>query len=139
VVAQVAERVWSAVIPHQAAAAGGARARLSAQLTRAVPAEMLADVVSIAAELVSNAIRHATPLPGGVIRLVWRLRHTAGKHIVEVRVTDGGGVTRPHVHLAGLDATEGRGLAIVEALSTAWGVEQGQSEQTVWAEICRSR
>ncbi len=138
-VAQVAERVWSAVIPHQAAAAGGARARMAAQLTRAVPAEMLSDIVSIVAELVSNAIRHAGPLPGGVIRLVWRLRHSAGAHIVEVRVTDGGGVTRPHVHLAGLDATDGRGLAIVEALSTAWGVERDESEQTVWAEVSRPR
>jgi len=136
-VAQVAERAWSVVVPHQAAAAGGARTRLAAQLSTVLPADMLADVVSVAGELVGNAIQHATPLHGGVIRLSWRVRSTRGIQFVEVRVTDGGGVTEPRVRDAGQDATEGRGLAIVAALTSAWGVEHEGAEQTVWAELTR--
>lgn len=138
-VAQVAERAWSVVVPHQAAAAGGARTSLATELSTVLPAEMLADVVSVAGELVGNAIRHAGPLHGGVIRLSWRVRNTRNSQIVEVRVTDGGGVTEPLVRNAGQEATEGRGLAIVAALTSAWGVEHDGTEQTVWAELVRQR
>jgi len=136
-VAQVAERAWSAVVPHQAAAAGGARTRIATQLAAVLPPEMLADVVSVAGELVGNAIKHAAPLHGGVIRLSWRVRNTRDGQIVDVRVTDGGGATEPQVHNAGQEATEGRGLAIVAALTSAWGVERDGNEQTVWAELSR--
>ena len=39
-----------------------------------VPPTLLADVIAVLAELVGNAVRHAEPLPGGVIRVAWRLR-----------------------------------------------------------------
>jgi anti-sigma regulatory factor (Ser/Thr protein kinase) len=137
VVAQVAERAWSVVVPHQPAAAGTARTKLANQLSTVIPADLLADVVSVAAELVGNAIQHAAPLYGGVIRLSWRVRNTREIQLVEVRVTDGGGATEPRVLEAGQDATEGRGLAIVAALTSAWGVEHDGPEQTVWAELTR--
>ncbi len=85
-----AERAWCVVVPHHPRGAGQARSRLAAEIGRVVRPELLADVVSVAAELVGNAVRHATPLPGGVIRVAWLVRLTADMQTVEVRVTDGG-------------------------------------------------
>ena len=136
-VAQVAGRAWSAVVAHRPAAVGGARTRIAAQLGNVVPAEMLTDIVAVAGELVGNAVTHASPLHGGVIRLSWRVRYATAGQVVEVRVTDGGGPTEPKIREAGQDATEGRGLAIVDALCSAWGVERDGPEQTVWAELTR--
>ena len=72
-----AERAWCVVVPHHPRAAGQARSRLAAEIGRVVRPELLADVVSVAAELVGNAVRHASPLPGGVIRVAWLVRLTA--------------------------------------------------------------
>lgn len=128
----VAERSWSVVVPHQARGARAARHRIAAELADAVPATVLADVIAIVGELVGNAIRHAQPLPGGVVRVAWRLRADG----VALRVTDGGaGARRPSARPAGPEAIDGRGLHIVEALATRWGVERDGLGQSVWAEL----
>jgi len=100
-----------------------------------VRSELLADAVAVAAELVGNAIRHAVPLPGGVIRMAWRVRYASGAQMVDMWVTDGGGPTVPRMRQAGLDAIDGRGLAIVEALAVAWGVDSDGLGQSVWAQL----
>jgi len=131
----VAERAWCVVVPHHPQGAGRARSRLAGELADLVRPELLADAVSVAAELVGNAIRHADPLPGGVVRVAWKIRYAAGGQIVDIRVTDGGGPSEPRVRQFDPDATDGRGLAIVEALAVRWGHERDGLGQTVWAEL----
>lgn len=132
-----AERAWCVVVPHHPRAAGQARSRLATEIGRVVRPELLADVVSVAAELVGNAVRHATPLPGGVIRVAWLVRLTADTQTVEVRVTDGGAGTEPRVRPHDSDSTDGRGLSIVAALAEHWGFERDGLGQSVWARITR--
>ena len=130
-----AERAWCVVVPHHPRGAGLARSRLAAEIGRVVRPELLADAVSVAAELVGNAVRHATPLPGGVIRVAWLVRLTAETQTVEVKVTDGGAATEPRVQPYDSDSTDGRGLAIVAALARHWGFERDGLGQSVWARI----
>jgi two-component sensor histidine kinase len=133
----VAERAWCVVVPHHARGAQLARHRLAAELSGVLRPAFLADVVAIAAELVGNAVRHAAPLPGGVVRVAWRLRtnHAGPRDLVEVRVTDGGSPSAPATRNAGPEAVDGRGLTIVAALADRWGVSRDGLGQSVWAEI----
>lgn len=131
----VAERAWCVVVPHHARGARQARHRLASALADTVPPTLLADVISVAAELIGNAIRHAEPLPGGVVRLAWRLRTTDAGRLIEVRVTDGGAPELPRPRSAAPDEPDGRGLTIVSALADRWGVERDGMGQCVWAEL----
>lgn len=131
----VAESAWCVVVPHHARGARQARHRLATALTGTIPAALLADVISVAAELVANAVRHAEPLPGGVVRLAWRLRTSDEGRSVEVRVTDGGAPQLPRPRSATTDDPDGRGLTIVEALADRWGVDRDGLGQSVWAEL----
>jgi two-component sensor histidine kinase len=105
---------------------------LAEALAGRIGPERLGDIVAVAAELVGNAIRHAAPLPGGVVRVAWRL---LANGCVLIRVTDGGAATPPTPRFAAPDAMDGRGLTIVEALSANWGVERDGLGQCVWAEL----
>ncbi|MGK5675629.1 ATP-binding protein [Micromonospora sp. URMC 106] len=123
------------VVPHHATGARLARHRLADELTGVVPAPLLADLVAVLAELVGNAVRHADPLPGGVVRVAWRLRTSAEGQRVQLRVTDGGAAAGPRMRTAGTDAVDGRGLHIVSGLADRWGVERDGLGQSVWAEF----
>ncbi|MEW2430013.1 ATP-binding protein [Micromonospora sp. NPDC047644] len=126
------------VVPHHPGGARLARHRLAAELTDVVPPTILADLIAVLAELVGNAVRHARPLPGGVIRVAWHLRPTVEGTLIQLRVTDGGSASSgPRLRTAGLDAADGRGLHIVAGLATRWGVEQDGMGQRVWAEFDR--
>jgi anti-sigma regulatory factor (Ser/Thr protein kinase) len=97
-----------------------------------VAPDRLHDAITIAAELVGNAVRHAAPLPGDVIRVAWRL---IADGTLEIRVTDGGSPAHPQLRVANPEAVDGRGLAIVAALATGWGVERDGLGQCVWATL----
>jgi anti-sigma regulatory factor (Ser/Thr protein kinase) len=135
--AAVSERAWCVVVPHHARGARLARHRMATALRGLIPAELLADTVAVAAELVGNAVRHAQPLPGGVIRVAWRLAPADASDgvVVEVRVTDGGAEGLPSVRSVGPDSINGRGLTIVNALAESWGVERDGLGQCVWATL----
>jgi two-component sensor histidine kinase len=136
--AAIADRAWCIVVPHHARGARVARHRLAGELRDTVSPELLADAVAIVAELVGNAIRHARPLPGDVIRVAWRIRSNTRGEYLQVRVTDGGGEPQhPRQRSMGLDAIDGRGLAIVAALADHWGVDRDGLGQSVWAELAR--
>ena len=128
------ERAWCVVVPHDARGARLARHRLATELRELISPELLADTIAVVAELVGNAVRHADPLPGGVVRVAWRLR-LEPETTVEIRVTDGGADRQPLPRTAGPDAQDGRGLAIVAALAVRWGVERDGLGQCVWAEL----
>jgi anti-sigma regulatory factor (Ser/Thr protein kinase) len=134
----VAERSWCVVVPHHARGARLARHRLATELGGEVPQLLLADAIAVLAELVGNAICHAEPLPGGVVRVAWQLRagDNGSGDVVAVRVTDGGASNRsPSLRAVGPEAVDGRGLRIVRALSDRWGVHRDGLGQTVWAEL----
>ncbi|WP_328348994.1 ATP-binding protein [Micromonospora sp. NBC_00421] len=123
------------VVPHHVTGARLARHRLADELADLVPPTLLADLVAVLAELVGNAVRHADPLPGGVVRVAWRLRPTRTGPVLSVRVTDGGAEAGPLMRAAGTDAVDGRGLHIVAGLASCWGVDRDGLGQSVWAEF----
>ncbi len=122
------------LLPYTASSVGVARRRLLGDLTEAGVHEATAcDASLILSELISNALRHASPLPGGVVKVSWRL----GGDSVEIAVGDGGGPTAPVVNEPATGALGGRGLGIVDRLSLRWGVytRPDGGETTVWAEL----
>lgn len=134
----VAERSWCVVVPHHASGAWLARQRLASELGPMIPSSLLADTVAVLAELVGNAIRHAEPLPGDVVRVIWRLRADAAGRRTSVRVTDGGSpLSEPALRELQPELVDGRGLRIVAALADRWGVQRDGLGQTVWAELTR--
>jgi anti-sigma regulatory factor (Ser/Thr protein kinase) len=128
----ITERAWCVVVPHHPRGAHLARHRLSDELRSLVSEDQLADAVAVAAELVGNAVRHGAPLEGDVVRVAWRLLPEGG---LEIRVTDGGSPSGPQVRVVGPDAVDGRGLTIVAALASHWGVERDGLGQCVWATL----
>ena len=120
------------VLPYTASSVGVARRRLMADLAGAGVYEGSAtDAGLVLSELISNALRHGTPLPGSTLRAFWRLRRGS----MEIAVSDGGSDTVPHVHQPHGWAVGGRGLGIVDQLSKRWGVTDAEGETTVWAEL----
>jgi anti-sigma regulatory factor (Ser/Thr protein kinase) len=149
------------LLPYTASSVGVARRRLIGDLTEAGVYEgMACDAGLVLSELISNALRHATPLPGRTVKVSWRLRQDS----VGVAVSDGGGPTMPMVNEPTNWSLGGRGLGIVSRLSLRWGVcagddhwdsdpdhnaaaarngrphrhcpgDAGQGETTVWAEL----
>jgi anti-sigma regulatory factor (Ser/Thr protein kinase) len=89
------------------------------------------DAVLVVSELLSNALRHAHPLPSGQIRVSWRWTE---EH-VEVAVSDGGAATEPRAGRPTLSSLGGRGLGIVEYLASTWGVRHEGDITTVWAVV----
>ncbi|HKB31467.1 MAG TPA: ATP-binding protein [Streptosporangiaceae bacterium] len=119
------------LLPYAPASVAVARRRLTTELLGAGIREPAAhDAALVMSELLSNALRHANPLPDGHVRVGWRL----DADMLEVTVSDGGAVTRPHASRASLSSLGGRGLSIVTHLTWQWGVrtEDGGCT-TVWA------
>ncbi len=109
-----------------------ARRRLVSDLmTAGIYDSAACDVALIISELLSNALRHAAPLPGSQIRVAWRIDEES----VQVSVSDGGGMTVPELGEPTPGATGGRGLRIVERLSRRWGTSTGDAGTTVWAQV----
>jgi anti-sigma regulatory factor (Ser/Thr protein kinase) len=77
-------------------------------------------------ELVTNAALHAHSA------YTVHLLLDAGHLLVEV--TDSSPALPQHRHY-GAGATTGRGIALVEALSEAWGVESSPTGKTVWCRV----
>ncbi len=82
--------------------------------------------VLIASELVSNVIIHASS--GGELAL------DVGKGQVRLAVTDQSDRAPDAIHHARHD-THGRGLAIVAALASQWGIEVLDKGKVVWATL----
>lgn len=110
------------LLPYTAHSVGVARRRLIGDLIEAGVYEGTAcDAGLVLSELISNALRHASPLPGRTVRASWRLRLGS----VQVAVGDGGGPTLPRVNEPSNWSLGGRGLGIVARLSLRWGVCAG--------------
>jgi anti-sigma regulatory factor (Ser/Thr protein kinase) len=122
------------LLPYTASSVGVARRRMIGDLTDAGVYEATAcDAGLVLSELISNSLRHATPLPGSTVRVSWGVYDDH----VEVAVSDGGGETAPMINQPSANALGGRGLGIVDRLSVRWGVHARPdgTETTVWAAL----
>ncbi|MEU7881538.1 ATP-binding protein [Microbispora bryophytorum] len=123
------------MLPYAPSSVAVARQRLSADLSNAgLLATAVDDVVLIMSELLSNALRHAHPLPSGQLKVAWFCSDTQ----VEVAVSDGGAYTEPRAGRPTLSSLGGRGLGIVEYLAERWGVRHEEETTTVWAVVSAS-
>ncbi|GIH93834.1 ATP-binding protein [Planobispora siamensis] len=120
------------MLPYAPSSVAVARQCLSSDLQEwGVYETAIDDAVLVVSELLSNALRHAHPLPSGQVKVSWRW--TDGH--VEVAVSDGGATTEPRAGRASLSALGGRGLGIVEYLADRWGVRHEGETTTVWAVV----
>lgn len=90
-----------------------------------LPGDVQATVQLLASELVTNAIQHGL----GPIEL----RLSSGDRSLRVEVSDESPV-RPRLGRQPPDRTRGRGLMVVEAFATSWGVSPapGSTGKSVW-------
>ncbi|MGH4027517.1 ATP-binding protein [Actinomycetota bacterium Odt1-20B] len=102
------------------------RERLGGWSTDEDACEAAALVVS---ELVTNAIVHTASR-----RIICELCTEPGKLRIAVR-DEGRGRGVPRPARRGPDEEHGRGLLLVEAVSSAWGVRESAPGLTVWAEL----
>ncbi len=88
--------------------------------------DLAASGALLVTELVTNAILHARTM----VQVILERR----ADIVRVEVRDGSPV-RPALRNHGLDATTGRGLALVSKLAESWGVDVSAAGKVVWAQL----
>jgi anti-sigma regulatory factor (Ser/Thr protein kinase) len=117
-------------LPVGALAVRTARRHLAGCLADVAP-DLIDQVLLLASELVTNAVRHGRP----PVRL--RL-HRRGA-ILRVDVSDGGGpFAPPPVPVWSRTAEGGRGLPLVDSLACDWGSqaqEDASPGKTVWFEL----
>jgi anti-sigma regulatory factor (Ser/Thr protein kinase) len=94
--------------------------------TADLPAETRDTAILLTSETLTNAIVHA----GRPTRVVVH----ASPSGIRVEVTDDS-VYSPVVAAAGNEATNGRGIRLIDSLATRWGVQHHRGGKTVWFEI----
>lgn len=112
----------------QPASVSSARRFAKDELGDVVDDGVLADAVLLVSELVSNAVLHAS---GPVVLTVAVELASAS---VRLEVEDASPVP-PVLRDYGSHAATGRGLALVERVSSAWGVEAAGTGKIVWVEL----
>ena len=112
-------------LPRDASAAAAARRELRETMAAKLPQPLLDDLALVVSELVTNAVLHGQ---GGI-----RLRLQVEAENVRGEVIDAGGGFEHELRELGLFATSGRGLLIVDRLTTRWGVYEGTTH--VWFEM----
>lgn len=118
-------------VRHDPASAAVVRHELTADLTRLrVVPSCVDDVVLVASELVANAIRHAEPVSARKIDVTWDFEDDG----IVIRVEDGT-AEPPRRRSTGTRQPDGRGMAIIEALASDWGVERTARGKRVWARV----
>ncbi|MCQ8194402.1 SpoIIE family protein phosphatase [Streptomyces rugosispiralis] len=120
-----AERVATWELPDDPAVVAGARREAAERLAAWGYEEAAFTMEVVVGELVTNAIRHATP----PIRL--RLIHDRA---LICEVSDGS-ATAPHLRRARAFDEGGRGLLLVAQLTESWGTRQTATGKTIWAEL----
>lgn len=113
---------FSVRLPRDASAPSVARTTVRRRLGAQLDATRLGDLAVVVSELVTNAVRHGR----GAITM--RLQLDDGTVRGEV-VDEGGGFER-EIRRRGPAEVGGRGLAVVDGLTTRWGVHEGTTH--VW-------
>ncbi len=122
---------WRATADIPATVRGPAAARhLVGTLLRGWQLEPLIDAAElVVSELVTNAILHA---PGEDSHELELVAH-AGR--LRITVADGSAIRPMVVAELHPDQPHGRGLHIVEALATRWGVDDHHGGKRLWVEL----
>ena len=118
---------WRRPFPGDDAQIGALRRWLECLLPPCSPRD---DLITVAVELGTNAVRHTASGSGGkfVVEVTWCAQMT------RVAVYDDGGLNSPRV-TEDLMCEGGRGLLIVNALSVHMGVWGDAQGRVVWADI----
>ena len=123
-------------MPFTAHGVPAQRHRLTRELEEhALPTDTAHDASLVLDELMTNALQHGAPLDDDSLEVCWG---TWGDQ-VHLEVTDGGAPTVPVASSAPPSAIRGRGLGIVAALTTSWGVRAEPDTTTVWARLPSAR
>ncbi|WP_426564381.1 ATP-binding protein [Angustibacter sp. McL0619] len=129
VATRIPTRTRTLRVPHAYSSVPRTRRTIGEDLRgRDVPATVVDEAELVVSELLGNAVRHASALPDGTVRVHWQVKGG----VVELDVTDGGGRTVPMPAQPTLYATRGRGLRIVRSLAHEWGVLDEDRGRTVW-------
>ncbi|MFD5827186.1 ATP-binding protein [Lentzea sp. NPDC060358] len=91
--------------------------------------DLLDDILLVCTELVSNAYDHACG-PRDV-----RVARDAGGRVIRVEVDDASPRVLPTPGVSSIGSFRGRGMTLVNALASDWGVRTGGERKTVWAEF----
>jgi anti-sigma regulatory factor (Ser/Thr protein kinase) len=94
-----------------------------------VPAPVVDDALIVVSELVTNAVRHAGDESDTLELELAR----SGDHL-RVALSDGS-TASPSPRSASHVAEDGRGMAILAALSDRWGIEPHNGGKQVWWEV----
>jgi anti-sigma regulatory factor (Ser/Thr protein kinase) len=119
------------LVRHEPATASAVRHELALDLDlQGVGPDAIDDVTLVASELIGNAIRHASNGDRGAWTFSWIVQSGEVVISVEDPSTDLPVRRRPAPN-----APSGRGLAIVETLSSDWGFERTDCGKRVWARV----
>ncbi|WP_375491140.1 ATP-binding protein [uncultured Jatrophihabitans sp.] len=123
--------VGALAVKHDAASAAIVRAAIADDLARhAVPDDAIGDVLLVASELVGNAVLHTSGEIGDGLDVHWDV---FDDHVF-VEVHDPSS-DLPQQRVAADSDFGGRGLAIVAAISSDWGVRSTRTGKRVWARV----
>lgn len=119
------------LVRHEPTSAAVVRRRLAGVLADlGVMQDTVDDVLLVASEVVGNAIRHARAIGTDALDVSWSVD---GSYLT-LSVIDGS-ADLPIRRQPDAAMPAGRGLAIVEALSDAWGAEPIAAGKRVWVRI----
>jgi anti-sigma regulatory factor (Ser/Thr protein kinase) len=117
-------------VRHDATSAAVVRHSIADDLAgNAVARDSIDDVILVASELVGNAVMHTGSVSDD-LSVSWELEPSS----VVVCVADSSD-TPPERRTAVDDVPGGRGLAIVAAIASDWGVHAHASGKQVWARV----
>ena len=115
-------------LPPDLLAPGEARAVVRGLLEQWGYRDLVDDAVLVVSELVANAVEHAEPTSVVVAN--------RGEGVLRIEVRDqGDDGAGPVAGLVSNTAERGRGLMIVSALASSWGVRTAERSKTVWVEL----
>ena len=128
-VLQAVESVLERELPPEALSAGRAREAVTSALISDLDDTSLDTLVLLTSELVTNVVAHA--------RTNCHLGVELFPDVVRVSVSDESG-TPLQPRTATLEEESGRGLSLVETLSSNWGIITRTTGKTVWFEMPRT-
>lgn len=110
-------------------------ARLRSRIATSLPEwhhDAVADVSLVAIELVTNAYLHGRP------PIRFRMFISPETEVLRIEVSDSGSAL-PQVRCPDIHTPNGRGLQLINAISTRWGFTVAEWGKTVWAEFTMPR